>query len=241
MILDNVGMLAVSSNRSKIYLQQMSKHRLIPSWVLYLEDDTAETPEAQAIARSTQKRRTAKADGDSFDLSMSMPELLESYEIPYKLIPTIDPNSRKAVDAVSECRQSVLVYSGPGGRILRKEILSTGKRFLHIHPGYLPDYRGSTTLYYSLLKEGTCGATAFIMDRQIDGGPIVRRRYFPAPADRTTIDLYYDPLIRSQLLVEVLRDYARTGEISGEHQDPNEGETYFIIHPVLKHLAMLGR
>ena len=44
-------------------------------------------------------------------------------------------------------------------QILRK-ILSLEKYYLHIHGGPLPQYRGSTTKYYSLLKSNTVGASA---------------------------------------------------------------------------------
>lgn len=34
-------------------------------------------------------------------------------------------------------------------------LLSWAFPLLHIHSGWLPDYRGSTTSYYSLLERGT--------------------------------------------------------------------------------------
>ena len=167
-------------------------------------------------------------------------ELLQEYCIPHQRLPTLDPNAASVVAAIRQLPQSILVYSGPGGVILRKDILSTGKRFLHVHSGILPYFRGSTTVYYALLEEGRCGATAFFFDEKIDTGPVIRTRAFPPPEDRTSLDLFYDPLIRSQLLVDVLRDYAATGKMPVEPQDPEAGETYFVIHPVLKHIAILA-
>ena len=240
MILQDIGMLAVSSNRTKLYLQQMAKHQLLVSYVLYMEDPSVTTPEAQALARITTGQRAAQSDVQEFDLGMSVPALLERYNIPYQRLPTLDPNSDLVVKAVATCPQSILIYSGPGGLILRKHLFKTGKRFLHVHPGLLPYYRGSTTAYYSLLKDGHCGVTAFFLDSKIDTGLVIRKRTYPAPADRTTIDMYYDPLIRSELLVEVLKEYAQRGEIALEPQDAGVGETYFIIHPVLKHIAILS-
>ncbi len=78
------------------------------------------------------------------------------------------------------------------------------------------------------------------MSTHLSNGPVIRRRVYPAPEDGTTIDLYYDPLIRAELLVDVLGEYARNGEMPQEPQDPGAGETYYIIHPVLKHIAILS-
>lgn len=55
---------------------------------------------------------------------------------------------------------------------------------------------------------------------------------------RTLIDLYYDPFIRSEPLIDVLRYYAENGDFPVESQESIDGETYFIIHPVLKHIAI---
>ncbi|MFC1902372.1 formyltransferase family protein [Chloroflexota bacterium] len=241
MILNEIGMLAVSSNRTKFYLQQMVKRQLLPSFVIYLDDSVSVTPEAKAIAQVMEEKTSVQHHDAEISLDVTVLELLEGYRIPYQHLPTLDPNSDLVVKAVASCSPSILIYSGPGGFILRKPLFEVGKRFLHIHSGILPYYRGSTTLYYSLLKEGQCGATALFLDERIDTGPVIRRRAYPAPADRTAIDLHYDPLIRSELLAEVLQDYVHHGEIPSENQDNKTGETYFIIHPVLKHIAILAR
>ncbi len=79
------------------------------------------------------------------------------------------------------------------------------------------------------------------MNDKIDAGNIICRRKFPPPKDRTSIDFYYDSFIRSEVLIEVLENYFKNGEFITETQSSNEGETYYIIHPVLKHLAILSK
>ena len=241
MILKDVGMLAVSSNRTKFYLHQMIKYELLPSFVLYMDSPSDITPEERAIkarANDNDKAKLPKYNG--FDMNVSVLDLLADYKIPSRVVPATDPNLDEVVEALKGLKQSIIIYSGPGGAILKKEILTIGKRFLHIHPGLLPQYRGSTTIYYSLINEGTCGATALFLDKKIDAGPVIRKRSFPAPDDRATIDLHYDSFIRSELLIDVLQCYAKTGAFSTEHQEVGAGETYYIIHPVLKHIAIMG-
>ena len=241
MILDDIGMLAVPSNRTKFYLHQMIKHKLLPSSVLYMADPLGVTPEKRTVKVSAKgNSESALPTYKGFNLSVRVLDLLDSYEIPTRTVPVVDPNSDEMVEALEECKQSIIIYSGPGGGILRKRILNIGKRFLHIHPGLLPYYRGSTTVYYSLINEGSCGATALFLDKKIDTGPVVRKQSFPAPHDRTIVDLYYDPFIRSELLIDVLHHYVENGTFPTEQQDVSVGETYYIIHPVLKHIAILG-
>ena len=237
-ILEDVAMLAVPSNRTKFYIHQMAQHRVLPSHVLYMEDPSATTPEERAIAQLDEAQE--RDQPEAFSVDVSVPASLAMHGITFQRLPSIDPNSELVVEAVASCKQPIMIYSGPGGAILRRRLLATGKRFLHVHSGILPDFRGSTTAYYSLLKDQRCGATAFFLDRQIDTGPVIRSKTYPPPKDRTTIDLYYDPLIRAELLAEVLVEYARTGSMPTEPQESTTGETYYIIHPVLKHIAILA-
>lgn len=241
MIMPDVGMLAAVSNRTKLYLHQMVKNKLLPAFVLLMEDPSQQTPEGRAIERLYPKQGDIRHQEDVFDLDIPVRDYLDSEGIPYQVLSSLDPNNPEVVRAVADCPQAILIYSGPGGAILRKDILSTGKRFLHIHPGYLPGFGGSTTIYYSLLKENTCGASAFFLTDKIDEGPIIRREIYPPPEDRTTIDLWYDPYIRSDLLMKILIDYVRTGRMEAQPQLKNDGDIFFIIHPVLKHIAILSK
>ena len=132
-----------------------------------------------------------------------------------------------------------MIYSGYGGQLVGTAALDLGFDFLHLHGGWLPDYRGSTTVYYSWLKEGRCGVSALILDKEIDSGPIVARRHYPLPPRGMDVDSYYDNMIRADLLVDIMRDFAADGTLP---RIPNEGGglTYYVIHPVLKHMALLS-
>jgi methionyl-tRNA formyltransferase len=241
MILSDIGMLASESNRTRLYLQQMVRDQLLPAMVILMEDPIQKTPENVAIERSQKEQEVFHNLREGFDFTLSVSDYLEENHIPYQVLPWLDPNRPEVIRAVESCQPSILIYSGPGGAILRSNILSTGKQFLHIHPGYLPGFGGSTTIYYSLLKENLCGVSALFLTKQIDAGPVIRREFYQPPSDRTSIDLWYDPLIRSELLAKVLNDYAETGKMEAHPQSgESDGETYFIVHPVLKHIAILS-
>lgn len=135
----------------------------------------------------------------------------------------------------------LVVFSGFGGEIVGTEVLEVGPPLLHMHAGWLPDFRGSTTIYYSMLSERRCGVSAILLRDQIDTGPIVGRRWYPPPPTGMDIDYYYDGTIRADLLIRVLADWTNQGgSFPDLQQQPAEGQTYFVIHPVLKHLAVMS-
>jgi methionyl-tRNA formyltransferase len=150
-------------------------------------------------------------------------------------------NEPDVVTAVAALAQTYVIFSGPAGAIVRQRLFATGKKFIHVHPGRLPDFRGSTTIYYSLLAENKVEATALFLDEVIDAGPVIGRAQFDAPADRREIDAGYDANIRAKLLVDVMRNFATRGAFADVPQPKQAGKTFYIIHPVLKHLAILAK
>jgi methionyl-tRNA formyltransferase len=220
--LTGVGLLAVDSARTRAYLSAMLAADLAPAEVLLLAGGGG------------------GEDVPYFDNRTPVVTHLHTHGIPCLSLGSSDPNAPEAVEAVRASRLSLLVYSGPPGVILGAEMLRAGKPLLHVHPGILPRYRGSTTIYYSLLAEGRCGATAFFLAPEIDAGPVIATALYPPPEDRRHIDRGYDPYIRSELLVRVLQTYRDGGSLEGRPQATEGPMMHYIIHPVLKHLAILG-
>jgi len=124
--------------------------------------------------------------------------------------------------------------------LLRDSVLATGKRFLHVHGGYLPNYKGSTTNYFSLIEEGMIGASSIFLTKDIDCGPIILRKKFKPPRQRAYLDHVHDSEVRAKVLVETLQNYVVDGEFKFELESNVGGETFYIIHPVLKHIAIMG-
>ena len=92
-----------------------------------------------------------------------------------------------------------------------------------------------------MIDEGTIGASSIFLTKEIDCGPVLLRKKFSAPKDRTKIDHIYDSEARSTVLIETLKSYVKSGSWEFELENNQGGETFYIIHPVLKHLAILGR
>ncbi len=148
-------------------------------------------------------------------------------------------NDPAILAAVAEVDADLVIYSGYGGQLVSRELLSLGPPFLHAHSGWLPDYRGSTTIYYSLLAGKGCGVSVIQMVPAIDQGPILARRQYPAPPVGVDIDYFYDSAIRADLMAETILAWQRDGQFS--LQDVGiAGTDYYVVHPLLKHLALLS-
>ena len=151
-----------------------------------------------------------------------------------------DVNSKELQEALLLDQSKLVIYSGYGGQIVKPFILNSIDSLLHIHSGLLPEYRGSTTIYYAILNNDTCGATAILLDKNIDTGVIVGEKEYPTPEPGTDIDFHLDIEFRTSLLIEVVKDYQRNGCFKRKIvQSIDKGKTYYIAHPILRHIAML--
>jgi len=150
-------------------------------------------------------------------------------------------NDKTIINIIKSANPDLVIYSGFGGEIVKSEVLSIGPRLLHMHSGYLPKYRGSTTVYYSILREKRCGVSAILLREEIDVGEIVKRIWFDAPSKDINVDYSYDVAIRAHTLVQVLDEWRENKAFTSiKEQSMCEGEVYYVIHPLLKHLAIMS-
>ena len=69
----------------------------------------------------------------------------------------------------------------------------------------------------------------------------IDRKWYAPPKQEDDIDRFYDSLIRADLLVSVLRSWCTSGcFLAYRTQDERTGTDYYVIHPVLKHISILG-
>lgn len=133
----------------------------------------------------------------------------------------------------------LIVYSGYGGQIVPKPLLDIAP-ILHIHSGLLPEFPGSTTIYYQILAQQNCGASALLLDETIDTGPVLAKKLYPLPNYHMDIDYLYDNMIRADLLVDVLTNIKDYSFDTLHARASVERDPYYVIHPLLKHIAILS-
>jgi len=232
--LKGVVLLAAQTARSQTYIQVMAAFGLLPESVILMGE--------AGVAASVEK-----ASLNSWN-DILLPHLDESVSATCKragvdlfLVAENDVNAEATHQAICAAAPDIVIYSGMGGQIVSERTLALGPKFLHMHSGWLPEYRGSTTLYYSLLEGGLPGVSAIVLDREIDTGPVVARRQYPRPPAGMDLDRVYDAAIRADLMVRVLLNYKKSGSLPViEHQNPCQGTPYYVIHPILKHLSILS-
>ena len=231
MILPGVLFLAADTSRSRAYAQAMATSGLVPADVLRYGP--------AAAARKPPQPASLPAGLFTPDLGEPLEETTAVWRT--EQIPEHDVNDAAVRERIAALGPHLVIFSGTGGQIVSPELLNLGASFLHVHSGWLPADRGSTTLYYSLLRDGSCAASALILDEGIDTGTVIERRRYPPPPPDTDIDHLYDGAIRADLLVRVLARFAETGALpAGTPQTAADGTTFYRIHPVLKHVAILS-
>jgi len=234
MKLDGVLFLAAFTPRSQAYAQAMSKADLHPECVLLYG-----SPDGVLPGQSNKINSSVSGEQVFYpDFSEQLGETVEKNSWDREIIPTSHVNDKAIFDEISNIRPRLVVYSGYGNQIVGAELLKLVP-FLHIHSGWLPEYRGSTTLYYSWLKEGYCGVSAILLRKEIDTGPIIARKKYPPPPPEVDPDYVYDSAIRSDLLIDVIQEHSRHNKFDNLLNQPLVGNNYYVIHPVLKHIALL--
>ena len=233
-VLAGVIMIACASARSQAYIQALLANGMAPEEVIFLGPD-------REHAQNTRPPVRQWAGLALPDLAINFSTSCAQSGIRIRRIGSPDVNSDDVLQVLEQTDARLVIYSGISGQIVHKRILEAGPRFLHIHAGWLPEYRGSTTVYYSILNMERPSVSAIYLDDKIDTGPILKRQSYQAPPSWMDVDLVYDGSIRADLLCQIIRDYQKHGElISTATQLPEVGRTYYVIHPVLKHLALLS-
>lgn len=155
------------------------------------------------------------------------------------------------VEKLQTIAPAAILYTGGG--LLRAEALNVpGIRFLHVHPGHLPDVRGADGLLWSILLRGQPGLSCFYMSPGIDEGAIITAREYPPlrfeltgaerPDDQTlyrAVFSFCDPVLRAHLLVRhVLKPGADPARLPSARQQAEEGTTYHFMHPKVRLVAL---
>lgn len=203
-----IKFLIVVSNtsRSLIYLQNMKKNKLQPKEIIYLDN--------------RKKNNIRKILRKNFDIF---------FDVKIKKFNCTKIN-KKVSNYILSKKEKYVVYCGYPGIIVKNSIINK-KEFLHSHPGRLPNYKGSNTIYYSILKEKIIYCTTFILNSRIDEGSILFEKKYRIPKNIITIDSQYDSEIRAKNLVYVLKNLH---SIKKRKQYKNNKIPYFVMHPILR-------
>jgi methionyl-tRNA formyltransferase len=240
-ILTDVVFLAADTERSNAYAQAMAQNKLkVAHTILFGDGQITSKPVSGWLDASSSYEQCGVWLPD---LAQPVAKSLEDISVDMEKVDAKDINDQSVINAVMQAlgtQIKLVIYSGFGGQIVGCEHLSLDVPYIHAHSGWLPEYRGSTTIYYSLVNNTRCGVSVIQLASGLDRGKIVSRKWYPAPPPNIDIDFIYDSAIRADLIAETLKRWGNGKDVFAEAiQNPEaQGADYFVIHPVLKHLAV---
>lgn len=230
-------LLAGNTLRSRAYAQQLSRIEHIQVHGLFLG---FEQHKCLVPSLNFETKRFLLANTYFIpDLREPLQSTFENQGWDFNSMDTSDVNSMAVINEIEDINPELVIFSGYGGQILKEKHFNSHLPYLHMHPGYLPLERGSTTIYYSILNNKKCSVTAFFMTEQIDAGKIIIRKQYSNPSKGINIDYWYDNVIRADCLYEAINILVNKKYSLIQPDNLDVSEEFFIIHPVLKHLALL--
>ncbi len=201
-----INLILSNTNRSLIYLQEIIKNNIkIKKIILY----------------STKKNKLY-----SFILKNKLRDKL-------RFCKTNNINNYNICENLESDHQNYNIVSTYPGEIINNLSLLK-KKLLHCHPGNLPSFKGSTTIYYSILRKKKICVTLFIMSSSIDSGKILYKKFFNNPKNLRDIENNFDEKIRATTLVEFLKSKKKyKNRFKKDFYYP-----YYIAHPIIRHLVL---
>ena len=239
MKLKGFTLLAAETSRSQVYLETFSHYNLYFDNIILLKNSKSSNG-LFPIPSSNKKKRSLDQEIYEPLFNRSIDELADTITDNVSIIYTESIRDEKVLERINKSKPKFTIYSGFGGQIVPKVLLDQSE-FIHAHAGWLPHYRGSTTIYYSLINDKECAVSVITLEPNIDSGVILSRKRYSAPNSDIDIDHIYDNQIRADLLSKTIINYIKNGIFDMSiSQNEDESTTYYVVHPVLKHIARLS-
>ena len=125
------------------------------------------------------------------------------------------------------------IVSAYPGEIIRNSSLLR-YRFLHCHSGNLPMFKGSTTIYYSILMKKKICVSIIEVSKKIDCGKILYKKFFECPKKLNDIEKNFDNKIRATALV----NYLKKDRNSIYAKSKKKYLQYYIAHPLIRQIVL---
>ncbi|HCN45528.1 MAG TPA: hypothetical protein DIT18_07600 [Pseudomonas sp.] len=137
-----------------------------------------------------------------------------------------------------------------GGGIVPKTLLELQHlKFIHVHPGFLPDVRGADCALWSQLMKGCTSATCFYMAPGLDDGDVIHPAWLPVLRFRTdtaaieqkslyrAVYAFFDPWVRATVLRQAILLSDGFTKIKATSQTEENSVTYHFMHELIQRAA----
>lgn len=144
----------------------------------------------------------------------------------WPLIKINNVNDKDIISNIKRIKPDVIIFVF-FNQIVKKEFLEIDSKIIHIHPSYLPHYRGISPVFWVLVNsEKKTGVTVYFLDEGIDSGEIILQKEVIIDEDETFHSLYIKCAIGAEeLLFSVLKIFEK-GDFSSKSQNLSEGSYY---------------
>ena len=132
--MSKIGIILTPDTRSKAYIQKIVNNKINLDQIIFLDDQRQEKKFNDTIITESKKC--------GFDISKSVNDILLENNIEFIKFNFVDINHVKLIEFIKNSQIDFFIFTGGG--ILKKEILNCESKFIHFHPGIVPEYRGST-------------------------------------------------------------------------------------------------
>lgn len=233
------GLIWFPSMRGVAYLDVMRESKILPSVIMVLKN------EFSFIDGLAEEDKQNGYSEQYFNLKYTIECFANEFDIPIIISSANNINDDSVIKLLNQ--QTIVNWLFTGGGILKEKLFENGRKYLHIHPGKLPYYRGSTCFYYSLLNDASLAASAFFLTPALDNGATLVSCDFKVNIKIDTNHRYFmdyilDPWIRAQTLKKVLT-YNFVDALPNEasitrHNTGEVDRTYYVMHPLLRALTI---
>jgi len=151
-------------------------------------------------------------------------------------IPVLTPENLKDEKFLSDFKKYNLDLAilTAYGKIIPSELLSIPKKgILNLHPSLLPSWRGATPIQSAILTgDKKTGVTLFLMDEEIDHGPIIQKMEYAIDNSKITYSELSEKLaeLGADLVIKSVPKWLR-GEINSIPQDHSLASSCHKILP----------
>lgn len=129
----------------------------------------------------------------------------------------------------------IFIYSGYPGEIIKNNKLLKNKIIIHCHPGDIPQFKGSTTIFYSILLKGTVTYSVFRLSNKLDDGDVYYSKKIKLNQsflfDFNRKDYKNRIIFISKVIKEELN-------IKKKKKNKKKYLPYYVAHPIIRSLSL---
>lgn len=207
-MINNFSIILSNNFRSKIYLEYLLKNKFLPSEIIFLHDGKKNL----------------------------LYKLLKKIDIKIKKFHYSIIDNEKIIDYILNSKNIYFIYSGYSGYVIKNANLLSKKKILHAHPGKLPEYKGSTTIFYSILNFNKIYCSTMILNKKIDDGEKLNQLQFKLKCKNFKNFDFFDARIRIITLVDALKKIQKNRKFDKRKKNKTFNN-YYVAHPIIRYLA----